>query len=256
MEENNKENLIENTEEIIEEKKFRRSNIIKIVSLSILTLFVIAIFSFILQFRIRYIAKVVQGHSMLPTLNELTETENESGDMVYVNTYAKIKQGDIVVISSKELKEDIIKRCIAVGGQTVNITGENATGFAYISTGNHVSIKITLYEEYYVEVDGQRLNESYILNADNKSVMEKEYEYFCIWKYNNGYKTNYEGAIKLSDDEIFALGDNRTGSTDSATVGPFTTSEIVGRVDFIVKYKTSFIEECLQKLSFIFIIKK
>lgn len=240
-----------NLESEVNEKTGNRK---RVVLLSIFTIFVIAILSFVLQFRIRYVAKTVQGWSMKPTLNEETETERTNGDLVYVNTYAEINPGDIVVISSSALKEDIIKRCIAVGGQTVNITGRGAVGYDY-STIDHWN-RITLYEEYFVEVDGKKLTEDYILNYEDKKVMEYEYKQFCKWKYKNGYSTSCEGAIKLKENEIFALGDNRAGSTDSSAVGPFTKSEIIGRVDFVVKYKTSFIQECLQKLSFIFIIKK
>lgn len=256
MEENEIENLQQNEEQVVEEKKFKKSNVKKIVFLSILTLIIITVFSFIVQFRVRYVAKSVQGWSMLPTLNETTESDSVSGDMVYVNTYAEVKPGDIVVIASSELKTDIIKRCIAVGGQTVNITGKNEKGLIPLKVSDHQTIYVKSYEEYYVEVDGKKIDESYILNSDDTTVMEKEYTYFCVWKWKNGYKTNYEDAVKLSEDQIFALGDNRQGSTDSATVGPFSKTEIIGRVDFIVKYKENFWKKCLQKLSFIFIIKK
>ena len=193
---------------------------------------------------------------MLPTLNFSTENENEQGDTVYVNKRAKIKQGDIIVLFSNELKESIIKRCIALGGQTVNIVGENKIGTIDYGTKDDV-IEIPDYDNYYVVVDGEILKENYIIEESNPKVMEQEFRRFCFWKHKQGVKTqDIEKEITLKEDEVFALGDNRKNSTDSSSIGPFNKSEVIGRVDFIIYKNTSFIKECLQKIMIIFIIKK
>ncbi|MBQ3115800.1 MAG: signal peptidase I [Clostridia bacterium] len=62
----------------------------------------------------------VEGSSMSPTL--------ESGDEIIASKYKKAKGGDVVVISGEKKGELIIKRVIAVGGQTVKI--EN--GLVYV----------------------------------------------------------------------------------------------------------------------------
>ena len=252
--EEKQQNLIEEVESVNDLKQ-KKQRTIKLVALTIFTLLIIAFFVFVLQFRIRYVSMTVEGWSMLPNFNETTESDAVRGDEVYVNTYAEIKAGDVVVIQSVALKESIIKRCIATGGQTVNICGRNKIGQKSVKISNYQTISINVYEEYYVEVDGKELDESYIIDTSDKKTMQKEFESFCIWKYKNGYASNMESEIKLTQNQIFALGDNRKASTDSSSVGPFNSSEIVGRVDFIIKYKTNYIQECLQKLSFIFIIK-
>lgn len=251
--EDKEQNLIDEVKPQIENDK--KQSTAKVVWLTILTVFILVFFTFVLQFRIRYVAMNVEGWSMRPNLNEGTESDDISGDEVYVNSYAQIKAGDIVVISSSALKSNIIKRCIATGGQTVNITGSNVVGQKMLTISRFHSITVNVYDEYYVEVDGVRLDENYINDASNPKVMQSEYESFCLWKYNNGYASKLDEAITLKDNEIFVLGDNRQHSTDSSAVGPFNIAEVVGRVDFVVKYKTNYFQECLQKISFIFIIK-
>lgn len=83
-----------------------------------------------------YVVRVVSvdGDSMEPTLN--------TGDRVIISSlFYEPKAGDIVVISQpNEKNKPLIKRIIAVGGQTVRIDGE---------TGN-------------VYVDGKIIDEDYI----------------------------------------------------------------------------------------------
>ena len=134
--EEKEQNLI-NEAELQNDLKQKKQRRIKLIIFTILTLMVAVFFAFVLQFRIRYIAMTVEGWSMLPNFNETTESGETKGDEVYVNTYADIKQGDVVVIQSVELKENIIKRCVAIGGQTVNICGKNLIGHKMVKISNY-----------------------------------------------------------------------------------------------------------------------
>lgn len=96
--------------------------------------FVVLLFS--LVFRIAGIS----GVSMENTLNQGVEVESQRLDRLLISdlNYTP-KYGDIVVIRSKKLGV-IVKRVIAVGGQTVNVDFQKGT----------------------VSVDGKILSESYI----------------------------------------------------------------------------------------------
>lgn len=73
-----------------------------------------------------FFARVIDvvGQSMLPTL--------EPGDKIVITRFAgDYKQGDIVVLRKDTFrKEPIVKRIIAVGGQTIDIDFE--TGIVYV----------------------------------------------------------------------------------------------------------------------------
>lgn len=76
----------------------------------------------------------VEGSSMVPTLHD-------KDWMVISNLFYEPKQGDIVVLTKKQFMEQpIVKRIIAVEGQTVDID----------------------FDTGVVKVDGQALNEPYI----------------------------------------------------------------------------------------------
>ncbi len=132
---------------------------------SVLT--VVVLFTFV----VRLIG--VDGHSMLPTLQD--------GDrMLVLNSilYHDYKYGDVVVLRKDSfLKEPIVKRVIATGGQTVDV--DYNTGTVY--------------------VDGQPLDEPYI----------KEEMYLPWSEAMQG--THWE----VPEGSIFVMGDNRNGSTDS-----------------------------------------
>lgn len=117
----------------------------------------------------------VDGNSMLPTLHH--------GDMLLLRSIGYTpEQGDIVVLTkdfSHYTDQPIVKRVIAVGGQTVRID----------------------YEASKVYVDGTALDEPYI----NESIMLRP---------GPGSALTIE-ELTVPEGSVFVLGDNRNDSSDS-----------------------------------------
>jgi signal peptidase I len=134
---------------------------------------------------------IVNGTSMYPTLYDQ--------DLLVVQTIAYTpKSGDIVICKTDpngDLDgENVVKRCIAVAGQTVSID----------------------YDANTVTVDGVVLEEPY-LNTSYGDVMMSGY-------YENATYVVPEGCI-------FVLGDNRNNSTDSRStrLGMVPVENVIGR---------------------------
>lgn len=141
----------------------------------------------------------VDGGSMNQTL--------EDGDFLFLRSFLYTpKQGDIITANSWGLNKRIVKRIIAVGGQTVDID---------FSTG-------TVY------VDGEALDEPYINNLTIND--EGAFDY----------------PLTVDEGYYFCLGDNRQRSKDSRhpDVGLISREDILGKA-FLRVYpfdKITFIE--------------
>ena len=115
----------------------------------------------------------VDGSSMYPTLKD------KEIMLVWQAGYTP-EQGDVVLLTQKSYREaSLVKRVIAVGGQTVRID----------------------YEENKVYVDGVALEEDYINFEESDPMEEKPAEYYS--------------EITVPEGSIFVMGDNRNWSTDS-----------------------------------------
>ena len=132
----------------------------------------------------------VSGPSMNPTLT--------SGDRIVLNSILYTPQnGDIVVITQPNShdNEPLIKRVIAVEGQTISVDAETDT----------------------VTVDGVKLHESYILDQDIQRSGE-----------------SYEYPLTIPKGKVFVMGDNRNDSFDSRDPGLGMVEEkyIMGKAIF------------------------
>lgn len=185
----------------------------EIIESTLITVFVVfLIFTYILH------PVNIVGHSMVPTLNLNYDSERaakEDTDKIFMSTvYLDINYGDILVIEKDKnylldtngkvykpdvaaIDECIIKRVIAVGGQTIDI------------------------HDGQVYVDGELLDEPYINEPDSTADL--------------GAFTG-EYPITVPEGYYFVMGDNRNHSTDSraASVGLVKKDQIYGKA--IVKY--------------------
>lgn len=134
----------------------------------------------------------VDGDSMLPTLHDK--------DIMLLRSIGYTpEQGDIVVLTkdfSHYEDQPIVKRVIAVGGQTVRID----------------------YAESKVYVDGVALNEPYILEI----IMRQP---------SSGSELNID-ELTVPEGSVFVLGDNRNNSSDSRhyELGAIDNRYILGKV--------------------------
>lgn len=150
-------------------------------------------------FLFTFVARIstVEGDSMRNTL--------EDGDRLVVsNLFYKPSQGDIVVFQNLDTnyKSAIVKRIIAVGGQTVKLTYSADSGM------NRVT----------VEVDGVVLQEDY-----------RFYDAAIGHAYQYRYTGTYE--YEVPEGHVFVMGDNTYNSEDSrGEFGYVKEEQILGRV--------------------------
>ena len=133
--------------------------------------------------------QIVDGSSMVNTLHD--------GERLLVSDVAyEPERGDIVIIhkiDAAPYDRPIVKRVIAVGGQTVDID----------------------FDTWTLTVDGETVEESYRWLDPSRRTLR------CA----------YELPVTLGEDEIFVMGDNRNNSADSRTeeLGPVDVRCVVGR---------------------------
>lgn len=127
----------------------------------------------------------VDGESMTNTL--------QHGDWLLTYNKTEYVQGDIIVITQETyFQKPLIKRVIAVGGQTVDIDYNTAT----------------------VYVDGVALDEPYV--REDYLIKKMDYREF---------------PYTVPEGHLFCMGDNRNGSSDSRSslVGPIDEREVLGK---------------------------
>lgn len=216
MDNNNTE--ITKTNEAVTTEPAKKPNIfrdfVEIVESTLITIFVIVmIFTYLLH------PVNIVGGSMKPTLNKYSEEwkENTQNDKILMNTvFNNVKYGDILVIDNNKSylldennsvlpndksvlfkDECLIKRVIAVGGQTIDLRdGE-------------------------VYVDGSKLDEPYVMKG--------------AMTYDEGaFGDQYP--ITVPEGYFFVMGDNRQNSSDSrhSDIGLIKKDQIYGKA--VVRY--------------------
>ena len=145
---------------------------------------------------------VVDGSSMYSTL--------ETGDRVFVNKLSyrlhDPSRGDVVVLHERSgaLQRDLIKRVIALPGETIEMT----SCIVRIATPDDPTPRV--------------LNEPYL---DPEVVSSTD----CGGDF---------AATTIPENHVWVMGDNRGGSQDSRSLGPVNEDELVGRA-FVVFWPRS-----------------
>lgn len=172
--------------EIVTEKENGKSSVLFDLASVVMT----GIIAITVVFTFCFRTAVVSGRSMQPTLSH--------GDMLMVTAFDNTHEaGDIVVITQPNaFNEPIIKRIIAVGGQTVDIDFD--AGIVYI--------------------DGKPEEVTYSLGAPTN---ERE---------------DFNGPVTVPEGYLFVMGDNRNDSTDSRSIAvglideEYVYGTVIGRI--------------------------
>lgn len=115
-----------------------------------------------------------------------------------------------------DTKLNYIKRCIAKGGQTVEIKDGNV----YID-GKPEGILEKIRQTFDPE-EGMNVVTSKVISSHNRTYLIQQYT-------DNQYKQSEFGPIVVPQDHYFVLGDNRDNSADSRTWGFVPEKNIIGK---------------------------
>jgi len=164
----------------------------------------------------------ISGASMQPTLLD--------GDKVWVNKLAydvKVpfteislgslsdpKQGDIVIIDSREAGKRLVKRIVGLPGDTIYMQNN-----ALIINGKPADYQVVAEEE----------NAMIIM----EELPEHSHQAKLSTSYFSRTMRNY-GPAEVPADHYFVLGDNRDNSADSRSYSFVPRDEIIGRSDSVI----------------------
>jgi signal peptidase I len=158
----------------------------------------VAIIAAILIRTFLFVPVLVDGDSMMPTLNDKNRMiVNKIGYSV-----GEPKRGDIVVFHAPEPEEgDFIKRVIGLPGDTVEYKND-------VLTINGKKVEEPYLNKYKQQVEAGTLTEDFTLES-------------------------LFGIKRLPKDEYWLMGDNRRGSKDSRGIGPIKRDKIVGKTSLV-----------------------
>ncbi len=187
----------------------------------------------------------INGGSMQPTLNNNpTEINGEDvQDGVYIKVTDRVDYGDIVVISTnKQEDESIIKRALAFGGDYVTIASVEYDGtrdyrFMRVKKGSD-EVEI-IYEDYIKSYDYWNMIEGEFVNdVEYEGVL---YSNFIYLEYQTKtFSVELDGEqrnvvfFEVPENDIFYMGDNRTGSRDARSTGTKAQKDVLGYVVRVV----------------------
>jgi len=135
---------------------------------------------------------------------------------IFITRWRMPKRGELVIFKSPIEWRTLVKRCIALPGDVVEIKNK------------------VLY------VNGKKLDEPYVKHTDSRIfpgikmpsfAYQKEWEerHFVYYTSSKGNPRDNFGPIRVPPGCIFVLGDNRDYSFDSRFWGPLPLSHLLGR---------------------------
>lgn len=163
----------------------------------------------------------VIGSSMYPTINGMVEGSGKFEDILMISDFLYTPQrGDIVVIQTPtlytgrvaaSLDHSIVKRVIAVGGDTMTIDFENW----------RITVNGEIFEDGYgsapyVNYQGTRMSMGYINSLEDLVEATVSHEGMVY-------------TLKIPEGKLFVMGDNRNNSTDSRRIGFIDERWIAGK---------------------------
>ena len=163
---------------------------------------------------------------------------NEEWDSVYINRFRECKREDIVVANVSWYSNSIIKRLVAVPGDTIRMQENGDYYELYVNEHFVRKQKKTTYTTHTRSDGTQEYRIGGTEEYYNKYLKLVNNENSVISDFSNNIITNYNGqkCIKLNENEYFLMGDNWAETTDSMTNGPISKDCFVGRVELIVEH--------------------
>lgn len=131
---------------------------------------------------------------------------------VIIKNLSSPERGDIVIFESKKAGKRLVKRIIAIPGDTVNMK-------------NNV-----------VSLNGKKFDYKILSQTENKLIAKEKGNnttYNIQVNKHPGYNSNFY-TVKIPNDYYLVLGDNRDNSADSRAIGLIPRDEIIGRSQHVV----------------------
>jgi signal peptidase I len=189
------------------EKKSGRKKRIVVAIVSVLLVVLLALLAASLVKQFILTTYIVSGVSMYPTLDggsgDANDSDEENGELLYLNKLSEIKRGDIVVFKNPGWNgvhsSALVKRVVALAGDTVTVSGKQ------------LYVNGELIEEDYAYYDPSKPEGSVLFSPDE-------------------YTVDYV----VPESSVYCMGDNRYNSTDCRIYGAVPLKEVVGKC-FMVK---------------------
>jgi signal peptidase I len=114
------------------------------------------------------------------------------------------KRGEVIVFHVPEQGRDFIKRVIGVAGDTVEVSGDT------------------------VKINGETIDEPYL-----KEAIEKAHAEGRLYNMQDGFPNHRFADGKVPEGMLFVMGDNRSNSEDSRSIGFIPLDRVIGRADLV-----------------------
>lgn len=124
------------------------------------------------------------------------------------------QRGEIVIFISPYTKKYFVKRCVAVGGDTVEVRAKNV----YLNSNR-------IFESHAVHKD---LRNFPPLQGTHNTAYQQDWQN-GEFRFVGGYCRDNFGPIVVPKGYIFVMGDNRDNSDDSRFWGPLDSGSVLGK---------------------------